>query len=91
MSNSNSEDPDVVRAMATDLWDLEFQAEANESNSKWEEVSGFVYAYDLAFPLSKLVALGYIDFDSLPQKSLDEISETWEKALELGYFNGVWE
>lgn len=82
---------DDVRAMATDLWDLQFQAEANEDNPKWEEVNDFVYTYDIGFPISKLVCLGYVDFDTLPTKALEEISETWAKAMEAGFFNGVWE
>ena len=91
MATTNSDYSDDVRAMVTDLWDLEFQAEANQDNPKWEEVNDFVYTYDIGFPIAKMVSLGYIDFDTLPVKSLDEISDTWVKAMELGYFNGVWE
>ena len=89
MSESESDYLDDVRAMATDLWDLEFQAEANEGNPKWEEVSDFIYTYDIGFPISKMVALGYVILESLPQKTLEEISETWSKTMEAGYFNGV--
>jgi hypothetical protein len=39
MADSNQAYLDDVRAMATDLWDLEFQAEANESHPKWNEVN----------------------------------------------------
>jgi hypothetical protein len=91
LATTNSDYSDDVRAMVTDLWDLEFQAESNESNPKWEEVNDFVYAHNIAFPLSSLVALGYVDFDTLPEKSLEKISDTWVLAMELGYFNGVWE
>jgi len=91
LETTNLDYSNQVRAMATDLWDLEFQAEANEDNPKWEEVNDFVYTYNIAFPLSSLVVLGYIDFDTLPEKSLEAISDTWVKAMELGYFNGVWE
>lgn len=76
--------------MATDLWDLEFQAEANEGNEKWDTVSDFVYTYDIAFPIAKMVCLGYVDFDSLTEKALDEISETWVLAMENGFFNSTW-
>ena len=88
---TNTDYSNEVRAMATDLWDLEFRAEANESNPKWEEVNDFVYTYDIGFPLAKLIALGYVEFDTLPVKALDEISDTWVASMELGYFNGVWE
>ena len=77
--------------MAADLWDLEFQAEANESNPKWQDVNDFIYTYNIAFPLASLIALGYVDFDSLPVKSLEAISETWVKALEAGCFNSFTE
>ena len=91
MSNVDKDYLDDVRAMATDLWDLEFQAEANESNPKWEEVTDFVYTYDIGFPISKMIALGFVILETLTQKALDEISETWTKTMEAGYFNGVWE
>lgn len=91
MDITNLDYSDDVRAMVADLWDLEFQAEANQDNPKWEEVNDFVYTYDIGFPLAKMVSLDYLDFDTLPVKALDEISETWVKAMELGYFNGVWE
>jgi hypothetical protein len=77
----------VLRGMVSDLWDLEFQAEANESNPDWEERNDFVYSYDIAFPIAKLVSLGYLDFDTLSEKSLQEISQTWTIALENGFFN----
>lgn len=79
-----------VRAMATDLWDLEFRAEANEDNPELEEIHDFIYTYDISFPLSKLIALEYVDFDTLPEKALEKISDTWVLAMENGYFNGVW-
>lgn len=88
---TNTDYSSEVRAMATDLWDLEFQAEANEDNDKWEEINDFVYTHNIAFPLSSLIALEYIDFDTLPAKALDKISDTWVLAMENGYFNGVWE
>jgi hypothetical protein len=91
MADSNQAYLDDVRAMATDLWDLEFQAEANESHPKWNEVNDFVYAYDIAFPIAKLVALNYIDFETLTAKAMEEISDTWSIAMENGFFNGVWE
>ena len=80
-----------ILRMATDLWDLEFQAESNEDSPKWEEVNEFIYTYDIGFPISKMIALGYVNLESLPQKTLEEISETWSKTMEAGYFNGVWE
>jgi hypothetical protein len=76
-----------VRARVTDLWNLEFQGEANESNPAWDERNEFVYAYDIAFPLAKLISLGFIEFHTLPEKSLKEISQTWSVALENGFFN----
>ncbi len=91
MSDDDSEYLEDVRAMATDLWDLEFQAESNEDSPKWEEVNEFIYTYDIGFPISKMIALGYVNLESLPQKTLEEISETWSKTMEAGYFNGVWE
>ncbi len=91
MSDDDSEYLEDVRAMATDLWDLEFQAESNEDSPKWEEVTEFIYTYDIGFPISKMIALGYVNLESLPQKTLEEISETWSKTMEAGYFNGVWE
>lgn len=89
--STNTDYSDEVRAMVSDLWDLEFQGEANESNPKWEAVNDFVYTYDIAFPLAKLVSLGYVDFNSLDENALDEISNTWVKAMEEGFFNSTWE
>jgi hypothetical protein len=91
LETTNSDYSSDVRAMATDLWDLQFQAEANDDNPKWEEVNDFVYTYDIGFPIAKLIALEYVEFGTLPVKALDEISDTWVKAMERGYFNGVWE
>jgi hypothetical protein len=38
-----------------------------------------------------MIALGFVILETLTQKALDEISETWTKTMEAGYFNGVWE
>ena len=88
---TNTDYSKEVRAMVSDLWDLEFLAEANESNPNWEKHNDFVYAYDIAFPLAKLVSLGYLDFDTLSEKCLNEISETWSIAVEKGLFSTAWD
>jgi hypothetical protein len=45
-----------------------------------------VYAYDIAFPIAKLVALNYIDFETLTAKAIEEISDTWSIAMENGSY-----
>lgn len=88
---TNTDYSKEVRAMVSDLWDLEFQAEANKSNPNWKQHNDFVYAYDIAFPLAKLVSLNYVDFDTLSGKALDEISDTWSIAVENGLFSTAWD
>lgn len=90
MEAINSDYSNNVRAMAADLWDLEFHVEANETNEKFDEMSDFIYTYDIGFPLAKLIALEYVDFDTLPELSLNIIESTWVAAMEQEFFSTPW-
>jgi len=69
----------------TELYDLWFEAQANENNAEYEELQQFVYSYDLGFSLAMLAHLGYVDISTLPQKSIDEVLYTWNTALQEGF------
>jgi hypothetical protein len=68
-----------------ELYDLWFEAQANESNPDYEELEQFIYSYDLGFSISMLVSLDYVDVSTLPQKSIDEVLYTWNTALQEGF------
>jgi hypothetical protein len=69
----------------TELYDLWFEAQSNESNPDYEELEQFIYSYDLGFSLAMLVKLDYVDSSTLPQKSIDEVLYTWNTALQEGF------
>lgn len=69
----------------TELYDLWFEAQANENNAEYEELQQFVYSYDLGFSIAMLVHLDYVDISTLPQKSIDEVLYTWNTALQEGF------
>lgn len=73
--------------MIKDLFDLEFKVAGNPNHELNEELEDFIYTYDVGFPVSKLVSLGYLEFDSLPGKALDEVAATWDRAKLLDYFD----
>lgn len=80
-----------ILAMVADLNDLDFQSEVNNDSPEWQDKLDFVFENDIAFPLSKLIILGFVDFDTLPTKSLVEISDTWSSAIKNGFFSQAWE
>lgn len=90
-SDYSSKELEQIRAMVTDLWDLDFQSEVNTGDPAWVDKTDFVVVNDIAFPLAKLIILGFVEFDTLSEKALTAISETWSQALEEGYFSSTWE
>lgn len=85
--NTSTDYSKPVLEMMQDLCDLEFKVAGNPSHELNEELEDFIYTYDVGFPVSKLVSLGYLEFDSMPVKALDEVAATWDRAKLLDYFD----
>lgn len=84
---TNTDYSKPVLEMIKDLHDLDFKVAANTKHEAHEEMADFVLTYDVGFPLASLISLGYVEFDSLPEKAIDEIKLTWQCAQDLDYFD----
>lgn len=80
MSTKN-DTPKPALEMIKDLHKLDFDVARNPNHESNEELEDFVETYDVGFPVATLVSLGYIDFESLPSKTLNEIALTRGRRL----------
>ena len=72
----------MLEQYVNDLFELDVYSEANPTH---ENLANWIYTYDIAFPLAKLITIGYVDISNLPQKSIDEIITTWQATKAEGY------
>lgn len=74
-----------IMIYAKDLENLSWSSELNESNPEYEDLQVFINSYDMAFYLAIGLTLGYLNSESLTQKGIDTITETWKLAVEEGF------
>lgn len=68
-----------------DLYELWWQAQANESNPEYQDIVDFVNSYDIAFPLAVCYTFEDIEKNGLTQKGINEIMKVWKIAVEEGF------
>jgi hypothetical protein len=71
----------MLEQYISDLFELDVYSEVNPT---YENLADWIYTYDIAFPLARLITTGYVDISTLPQKSIDEIIDTWEATKAEG-------
>ena len=72
----------MLEKYVNDLFELSVYSEVNPTH---ENLANWIYTYNIAFPLVDLISIGYVDISTLPQKSIDEIIDTWKATKAEGY------
>lgn len=67
------------------LWDLDFNVQANEGNEDYEEIEDFIATYNVGFPLSMLVCLDFVKYGGVTEEGLQAVLLTWDEAVSRGY------